>query len=133
MGSPVATIASRARSRSSATVRSCTATPTIGHVSSPRRSSRESERNVITLARSPVMPKTTNTSACWAPVVLAAARGRTAVAIEGSLSKRLPAFEGCFRGRRGGESPHPGYFLDRRRAVRPHHEEVGYAGHGEDG
>src|SRR5262245_48422351 len=52
------------------TVQSSTATPTIGQVRSPRRSSRYSDRNVITFARSPVMPKTTNTSA-GAPAVLA--------------------------------------------------------------
>src|SRR5918994_903769 len=44
-------------------VQSSTATPTIGHRSNPRDSRRYSDRNVITLARSPVIPKTTNTSA----------------------------------------------------------------------
>ncbi len=48
---------SRARSSSWSTVQSSTATPTIGQSSSPRFSSRYSERNVITFARSPVIPK----------------------------------------------------------------------------
>ena len=38
------------------------ATPTIGQSSSPRSSNRYSERNVITLARSPVIPKITRTA-----------------------------------------------------------------------
>ena len=54
---------SRARSTSWSTVQSSTATPTIGQSSSPRCSSRYSDRNVITFARSPVIPKTTRTSA----------------------------------------------------------------------
>ncbi len=54
----------RARApRSSSTVQSSSATPTIGQSSRPRRSSRYSDRNVITLARSPVIPNTTITSA----------------------------------------------------------------------
>ena len=44
-------------------VQSSTATPTIGQSRRPRASSRYSDRNVITLARSPVIPKTTKTSA----------------------------------------------------------------------
>ena len=59
----VASIALRARWRSSSSVQSLTATPTTGQVSSPRRSSRYSERKVITLARSPLIPNTTSTSA----------------------------------------------------------------------
>ena len=50
---------------SCSSVQSSTATPTIGQSSSPRASSRYSERKVITFARSPVMPKTTSTSAGW--------------------------------------------------------------------
>ena len=54
----------RARARRScSTVQSSTATPTIGQSSSPRCSSRYSDRNVITFARSPVIPKITRTSA----------------------------------------------------------------------
>ena len=52
----------RACSRSSSSLQSSTATPMIGQSSRPRRSSRYSDRNVITLARSPVIPKITNAS-----------------------------------------------------------------------
>ena len=68
--SPVPSIDSRARCRSWSTVQSSTATPTIGQSSSPRFSSRYSDRNVITFARSPVMPNTTRTSACPLPSLL---------------------------------------------------------------
>ena len=61
--SPVPSIDSRARSTNWSTVQSLTATPTIGHCNSPRRSSRYSDRNVITFAKSPVIPKMTKTSA----------------------------------------------------------------------
>ena len=62
----------RACSRSLSIVQSFTATPTIGHRSSPRCSSRYSERKVMTFARSPVIPKTTNASACRGASVMAA-------------------------------------------------------------
>jgi hypothetical protein len=52
----------RARSTSWSTVQSSTATPTMRQSSRLRCSSRYSEWNVITLARSPVMPKITKTS-----------------------------------------------------------------------
>ena len=60
---PVATMELRARSTSCSIVQSSNATPTIGQSSRPRSSSRYSDRKVITRARSPVMPKTTSTSA----------------------------------------------------------------------
>ena len=63
MVSPVPSIDSRARSTNWSTVQSSTATPTIGHCNRPRRSSRYNDLNVITLARSPVIPNITNTSA----------------------------------------------------------------------
>ena len=44
------------------TVQSSTATPTIGHCNSPRRSNRYREAKVITFARSPVIPNTTKES-----------------------------------------------------------------------
>ena len=65
--SPVPTIESRARWISWSTDQSSTATPTIGQSRRPRRSSRYSERKVITFARSPVMPKMTSTSALLDP------------------------------------------------------------------
>ena len=52
----------RARSTSWSTLQSSAATPTIGQSSSLRCSSRYNERNVITFARSPVIPKITKTS-----------------------------------------------------------------------
>src|SRR5215208_5414469 len=61
--SPVPTIDSRARSTRRSTDQSSTATPRIGQSRRPRFSSRYSDRNVITLARSPVIPKMTNLSA----------------------------------------------------------------------
>ena len=64
-------IDSRARSTSRPLVQSSTATPTIGSDSDPARSIRYSDRNVITLARSPVIPNTTNTSAGCSPPGLA--------------------------------------------------------------
>src|SRR5262249_31697393 len=60
--SPVATIDWRARSTSCSLPQSSTATPTIGQSGSPRCSRRYKERNVMTFARSPVMPKITKTS-----------------------------------------------------------------------
>ena len=73
----------RGRARASwSTVQSSTATPTIGQSSSPRCSSRYSERNVITFARSPVIPKTTKTSAGRARVRRTpVARGGAAVVV----------------------------------------------------
>ena len=69
-------IDSRARSTSWSCVQSSTATPTIGQSSRPRASSRYNDRNVITFARSPVIPKTTRTSAgrCSGSVVGAIVR-----------------------------------------------------------
>ena len=67
--SPVPSIDSRARSTSWSSVQSLTATPMIGHCKSPRRSSRYSDLNVITFARSPVIPKITKTSAGRWPVL----------------------------------------------------------------
>src|SRR6185436_18283512 len=61
--SPVPSMELRARSSSCSTVQSSTATPTTGQSSRPRASNRYNDRNVITLARSPVIPKTTKTSA----------------------------------------------------------------------
>ena len=63
MVSPVAAIAARACACKSALLQSSTATPTMGQSSKLRRSSRYSDRKVITLARSPLIPKTTRTSA----------------------------------------------------------------------
>src|SRR5690349_13665649 len=65
--SPVATIDVRARSMSCSWVQSSTATPTIGQSRSFRSSSRYSDRKVITFARSPVIPKITNTSHAIGP------------------------------------------------------------------
>src|SRR5213078_3177990 len=75
-------------------------------------SSRYSERKVITRARSPVMPKTTNTSAARAgPAARGAApergRGRTAVAM--SVPSKIAAFPGASsRAVQRRSSPHPG-------------------------
>src|SRR5436305_686087 len=77
--SPQPSIALRAWSRRSSTDHSFTATPTIGQFRSPRRSRRYSEWKVMTFARSPVIPRTTNTSATPAdplPSALAAVPGR---------------------------------------------------------
>src|SRR5690242_11069790 len=63
MVSPAVSIALRAWSSSAASDQSSRATPTIGQSSILRRSRRYSDRNVIFLARSPVMPKITRTSA----------------------------------------------------------------------
>src|SRR4029078_10565040 len=52
-----------ARAPSWSIAQSSTATPTIGQSRSPRCSSLYSEWKVMTFARSPVMPKTTSTSA----------------------------------------------------------------------
>ena len=52
----------RARSTSWSCVQSSTATPTIGQSSSLRCSNRYSDWKVMTFARSPVIPKITNTS-----------------------------------------------------------------------
>ena len=61
---PVAAIDSCARSAQVVVGESVvTATPTIGQLSSPRRSSRYSAWNVILRARSPVIPKITSASA----------------------------------------------------------------------
>src|SRR5262245_4995019 len=77
---------SRARSLSWSTVQSSTATPTIGQSSRPRCSSRYKDWNVITFARSPVMPKTTKTSAgFWAWSVVRASTSGAAV-----VMSRLP-------------------------------------------
>src|SRR6202040_1190414 len=54
-----------ARRRS--TLQPSSATPTIGQPRSPRRQSRYRDRNVIFLARSPVIPKITSASALEAP------------------------------------------------------------------
>src|SRR5215204_3063920 len=75
-------------SRSWSIVQSSPATPRIGQFRRPRRSSRYRAWNVITRARSPVMPKTTNTSARWAPAglepfVADRVRDRTAVLMGG--------------------------------------------------
>src|SRR6059058_1190013 len=85
-------MAAWACSRRSAADQSSPATPTIGQLSKPRRSSRYSEWKVITLARSPVMPKITSASAAcapWAGCVTAElpVRGSTAVVI-GAFSRR---------------------------------------------
>ena len=78
----MATIESRARCTSRSTVQSSTATPTTGQSSRPRSSSRYSDRNVITRARSPVIPNTTSTSA---------ARGTSSSCTEGIASAVLLA------------------------------------------
>src|SRR6185369_11290175 len=60
-------IESCARLRRSSTLQWSAATPTIGQFSRDLSSSRYRAWNVITLARSPVIPKITNTSAsCFA-------------------------------------------------------------------
>src|SRR5262249_27502264 len=73
------------------TVQSSTATPTIGQSSRLRRSSRYSERKVITFARSPVIPKTTRTSAgcgCLPPVELGVIWGSSFAAAVGPTVAR---------------------------------------------
>ena len=109
IGSPVASIDVRARSRRSSTVQSSTATPTIGQSSSPRRSSRYSDRKVICLARSPVIPNTTSTSAgrASAPaeaLVVVRACGLTAV-LMGLPCARWSSWQACSPGPRGPSSP----------------------------
>src|SRR5262245_26687729 len=74
-------MAARACARRSSSDQSSTATPRIGQLRRPRRSSRYSERNVMTLARSPLIPKTTRTSVARAFVASVAGRGLTAVLI----------------------------------------------------
>ena len=86
--SPVPTIDSRARWTSCSSVQSSNATPTIGQSRSPRCSSRYSEWNVITFARSPVIPKITRTSAgrASAPVFVPVACGACVALIPPPLS-----------------------------------------------
>ena len=100
----------RARARAArSTVQSSTATPTIGQSSRPRRSSRYSDRNVITFARSPVIPKMTSTSAgCGSSVVVRAAAvrawGLAAVVIGPPLAPSSSS-QRCFRAPPGWSSP----------------------------
>src|SRR5215207_8099098 len=86
--SPVSEMHFPACSRSWSIVQSSPATPRIGQFRRPRLTSRYRAWNVITRARSPVMPKTTNTSARWAPAglepfVADRVRDRTAVLMGG--------------------------------------------------
>src|SRR5262245_40954930 len=93
----------RARSFRSSTDQSSTATPTIGQSRSPRRSSRYRDRNVITFARSPLIPKITRTSVGRASGVRAPPMGtlrsieaRTGIGPVGlMLSRNAP---GCLPG-----------------------------------
>src|SRR5262245_18768151 len=96
--SPVPTIESRARLTSCSSVQSSTATPTIGHSSRPRFSSRYSERKVITLARSPLIPKATKTSAGTCSVAPGAAFG--AFTVDSALVVISDSFSGSYGSRR---------------------------------
>src|SRR5262245_49240597 len=72
-------------------VQSLTATPTIGQFNRPRRSRRYSEWNVMTFARSPVIPNTTRTSASvclnvlWASTWATWGRVRCAIVMVGTF------------------------------------------------
>jgi hypothetical protein len=97
--SPVPWIAASACSRRSPGVQSSTATPTIGQFNRPRRSSRYSERKVITFARSPVIPNTTKTSAgCGGAVARVVRAGVTSVVIDPPCL-RCASHTSCLRAR----------------------------------
>jgi hypothetical protein len=88
MVSPQASIAARAWARSSSSVQASAATPRIGQCSRPRRSSRYNDRNVMTRAKSPLIPKTTRTSVACSLLAPVRGRGLTAVLIPVTVLSR---------------------------------------------
>src|SRR3954452_20881685 len=86
--SPDVFIAARACSRRSSSDQSSTAPPTTGQLSRPRASSRYSDRKVMTLARSPEIPKTTRTSAGRGSVMASAAEDDRVVGVTAVVIRR---------------------------------------------